>query len=70
MMNEKLKRHWAACEALSMGRGGIAAVALATGLSRTTIRKGIREVQQLYTNLADQAVPYDRTRTYHSCGTR
>jgi len=57
MMNEKLKRHWAACEALSMGRGGIAAVALATGLSRTTIRKGIREVQQLYPNLADQAVP-------------
>lgn len=54
MMNEKLKRHWAACEALAMGRGGIATVAQATGMSRTTIRKGIREVQELYPDLADQ----------------
>jgi len=44
MMNEKLRRHWAACEALAMGRGGISAVARETGLSRTTIRTGIREV--------------------------
>jgi len=45
LMDEKLKRHWAACEALAMGRGGISAVAQATGLSRNTIRKGIREIQ-------------------------
>jgi Rhodopirellula transposase DDE domain len=61
MMNEKLKRHWAACEALSMGRGGIAAVALASGMSRTTIRKGIREIQQLYPDLAAPAAS-QRTR--------
>lgn len=40
-----------------MGRGGIAAVAQATGMSRTTIRKGIHEVQQLYPDLADQMHP-------------
>lgn len=57
MMNEKLKRHWAACEALAMGRGGIAMVAQATGMSRTTIRKGIQEVQQLYPALTDQVAP-------------
>jgi hypothetical protein len=57
MMNEKLKRHWAACEALAMGRGGIATVAQATGMSRTTIRKGILEVQHLYPELTDQVAP-------------
>lgn len=45
MMNERLKRHWAACEALALGYGGISEVARATGLSRATIRKGIAEVQ-------------------------
>jgi transposase len=53
MMNEKLKRRWAACEAMSQGRGGISAVAHATGISRTTIRKGIREIEQEYPGLAD-----------------
>jgi transposase len=45
MMNERLKRHWAACEALALGYGGVSEVARATGLSRSTIRKGIAEVQ-------------------------
>jgi transposase len=52
MMNEKLKRRWAACEALALGRGGISQVAEATGMSRATIRKGIDEVQQNYPDLA------------------
>jgi hypothetical protein len=26
VMNERLKRHWAACEAMAIGRGGIATV--------------------------------------------
>ena len=46
MMHEKLRRHWAACEAMAMGRGGITAVSRATGLSRNTIRKGVREVTE------------------------
>ena len=32
-------------EALALGRGGISAVARATGLSRPTIRTGIREMR-------------------------
>jgi hypothetical protein len=55
VMNEKLKRRWAACEAMAMGRGGISAVSEATGMSRTTIRKGIREIEQEYPELAEQA---------------
>jgi len=54
-MNEKLKRRWAACEAMAIGRGGISAVSEATGMSRTTIRKGIREIEQEYPELAEQA---------------
>jgi len=55
VMNEKLKRHWAACEAMTMGHGGISAVSEATGMSRTTIRKGIREIEQEYPELAELA---------------
>jgi transposase len=54
MMNEKLKRRWAACEALALGRGGLSAVAAATGMSRATIRKGIREVEQNFGDLASR----------------
>jgi len=45
MMNERLRRHWAACEALAMGRGGISAVSRALGISRPTIRRGVEEVR-------------------------
>ncbi|MGZ3434200.1 MAG: ISAzo13 family transposase [Isosphaeraceae bacterium] len=44
-LHEKARRCWAACEALALGRGGISAVAVATALSRPTIRRGIAEVQ-------------------------
>src|ERR1051325_528050 len=45
-LTERLRRHWAAAEALSLPRGGISLVAAATGLSRTTITTGIRELRQ------------------------
>jgi hypothetical protein len=45
VMGEKVRRRWAACEAMAIGWGGIAAVAEATGLSRPTIRAGLAEVQ-------------------------
>lgn len=44
-LDERLRRIWAAAEALSLGRGGISAVSAATGISRTTIRTGITEIQ-------------------------
>jgi hypothetical protein len=43
-LNERGRRRWAATEALSLGRGGIAAVAEATGLSDRTIRNGLQEL--------------------------
>jgi hypothetical protein len=41
-LDERVRRLWAGAEARGLGRGGIAAVAVATGLSRDTIRKGMR----------------------------
>ena len=43
LMDERIRRLWAACEAAALGRGGVTAVAEATGMSRTTIRAGIVE---------------------------
>jgi hypothetical protein len=40
LMDERMRRQWAAAEADAYGWGGIVAVADATGLSPTTIRKG------------------------------
>jgi Rhodopirellula transposase DDE domain len=45
-MDERLRRQWAATEALALGWGGISAVAAATGLSRNTIAVGIGEIEQ------------------------
>lgn len=43
-LDERRRRLWAAAEARSCGRGGIAAVARATGISESTIRAGLREL--------------------------
>jgi transposase len=43
-LDERQRRLWAAAEARSHGRGGIAAVARASGISENTIRKGLREL--------------------------
>ena len=45
LMNERLRRLWAASEARALGWGGIQAVSAATGLSRATIRTGLRELK-------------------------
>jgi len=44
-MDERRRRQWAAAEARELGRGGVSAVARATGLSRTTITAGLRELK-------------------------
>jgi hypothetical protein len=44
-LDERRRRWWAAAEALALGRGGMTAVASATGLQRATIRVGVRELQ-------------------------
>lgn len=44
MMNERMRRVWAASEARAYGWGGIHAVSLATGMSPHTIGKGLAEL--------------------------
>ena len=44
-LDERGRRRWAASEAMALGYGGITAVSKATGLSRHTIHKGIRELE-------------------------
>jgi Rhodopirellula transposase DDE domain len=44
-LDERRRRLWAAAEAMALGRGGLTAVASATGLQRATIRVGLRELQ-------------------------
>ena len=46
-LDERSKRRWAAIEAQSIGRGGITWVSEATGMSPRTIRRGIKEVNQI-----------------------
>lgn len=46
VMDERVRRQWAAAEAMAVGWGGIALVAQATGLARNTIAHGIRELKE------------------------
>jgi hypothetical protein len=56
LMDERMRRHWAATEAKALAWGGISIVAKATGLSRTTILAGIRDLQsQASTDLHPEA---------------
>jgi Rhodopirellula transposase DDE domain len=61
LMTERLRRQWAACEAESLGRGGMSLVAQATGLSRTTIWAGRRELRRRADQPQDD-LPPDRVR--------
>jgi len=56
VLTERSRRLWAATEARALGRGGIERVKEATGLARSTIERGIRELES-------EAVPSpERTR--------
>ena len=61
LMTERMRRQWAACEAMSFPRGGFTLVAQATGLSRTTLWAGKRELQQ-QAGLAPQDIQPERIR--------
>jgi hypothetical protein len=45
VMDERSRRQWAAAEAMQLAWGGVTSVAAATGLSRTTITQGIRQLK-------------------------
>src|SRR4051794_19193551 len=61
LMTERLRRQWAACEAQALGRGGLTLVAQATGLSRTTLWAGLRELRR-QDDPATPALAPDRVR--------
>jgi len=44
-LTERSRRLWAATEAVALGRGGIGEVARATGMSRSTISRGLQDVR-------------------------
>ncbi|MBN2373831.1 ISAzo13 family transposase [bacterium] len=52
-LNERSKRIWASVEAKALGRGGKVLVSAATNLSRTTINRGIRELNQPFESTTD-----------------
>jgi hypothetical protein len=54
LMDERMRRQWAAAEARSYGWGGVRAVSRATGLSPNTIAKGRTELEA---RAADPAAP-------------
>ena len=45
LMDERMRRQWAAAEAKSLGWGGVLAVSYATGISRNTIARGLAELK-------------------------
>ena len=56
VFTERSRRLWAATEARALGHGGIGLVERATGISRATIQRGLRELE------ADTALPPGRSR--------
>jgi hypothetical protein len=44
LMDERMRRQWAASEAQAYGWGGVSAVSAASGMSPTTIRRGMAEL--------------------------
>ena len=59
-LSERSRRLWAAAEARSMGRGGVAAVMAATGMSSATLSKGLKELEA--EAAGDATLPGDRVR--------
>jgi len=55
-LTERSRRLWAATEARALGHGGIALVERATGISRSTIQRGMRELE------SGQTMDPERTR--------
>src|ERR1700704_6598342 len=45
LLDERGRRLFAANEAISLGRGGVTAVAVATGIARSTINRGVAELK-------------------------
>ena len=55
VLHERGRRVWAASEARHIGRGGESIVEAATGITRKTIRRGLREIEE---NPSDTLAPH------------
>ena len=62
VLDERGRRLWAGVEASAIGRGGISRVAEATGLSRATVRQGVKDVASGAAAPADGRSSDGRTR--------
>ncbi|HEV3143520.1 MAG TPA: ISAzo13 family transposase [Gemmataceae bacterium] len=62
IMDERMRRRWAASEARALGWGGIALVARVTGLSPVTIRQGLAELKAMGTDPAAETAGSQRVR--------
>ena len=60
ILNERSRRLWAATEARSLGRGGIAVVIAGTGMSSATVDKGLKELDGMESG--DSVLPAERIR--------
>ena len=66
-MNERMRREWAATEAIALGAGGSAMVARATGIAPSTLVRGIHELRA---RMEGSAEPLDPSRVRHRGGGR
>ena len=53
-LDERGRRLFAANEALALGNGGITAASIATGLARSTINRGLRELRSAHNDLGSR----------------
>ncbi len=61
-LNERARREWAASEALAIGYGGVAQVFAATGIAKSTIGKGIKELRARENGESPLKLPAGRSR--------
>jgi transposase len=61
-LDERARRLWAATEARSLGRGGVAAVHRATGMSKITITAGLKELEGAASKDPSSVIPAGKLR--------
>jgi hypothetical protein len=65
LLDERQRRRWLGIEARALGRGGVSAVARATGASRTTVTAAVAELAGA--RIRRQGGYAERERVVHGC---
>ena len=60
LLNEKQRRIYLATEAIAMGRGGITEVSRASGISRSVINAGVKDIREGNNNVLSIDAPIRR----------